>query len=489
MSVITSSFINDTLKKLTIIEKDENLLKRIVISFDNTSNFNAECEIYNKYDVHACWFRYEARLVFYTPDKKQEVEMHQYISNYCNTIHIDTIDLSNVDLTDISKKELRFITEAPNKIIIHNNVIAGIDKISNTLAEGSIRRKEINLFNYCTNIKQLDLSGCTLQVNSLRNFLTSCDKLEEVDLTGIEIEDSELHNGISIDSMFGGCNSLRRVDFTPLLKYDKYISSMQSTFDECSHLREIKGLEQFTFENVQETRRCFANCNEIESINLSNATFSKVTRAIRMFKHCFKLKYLDLRNTTPLELKATDEMFLGCNRLEELHIENCYKQKYIGKSSKDMFKGLNKNCMIHMDKKLELNYYNFKYKFDNFITINIDEYIQDCYDFTKLIANKISIDDGMLMMLLEKIKNDERSIDDNIEECDTHFILMQATDEEIETYKMKCNLLQIDIIKLPCLYVSYDEISDTLTVLSNEITYLGDTPEAIQFIGNVSIEA
>lgn len=494
MGAITSKFINKTLNELIRFEKDEDLLKRITLSFDNISNFNEENEVYS--DINngkACWFSDKAQLVFYTDEEKQKVRVHEYLDNYMDTIHVDTLDLSNVDLSDTHKlsTNLRILTLYADKIVIHNNFICGEEIIEYThKSQNKPTRVETDIFNNNYNLKSLDLSGCTLQINSFENFLSNCSKLEEVNLSNIRLEGLEEDAILSLENMFNYCMTLRKVDLTPLLEYDSNINSLAGTFRECLNLREIKGLEQFQFNNVTDSTYCFSGCTEIKSIDLSQATFKILIKATGMFNQCFKLKTLDMRNVTPLQLRTTNIMFRGCNRLEMIRADKCYEQHNLGRSADEMFVGLNKNCVIHMDKKLKLNYYNFKYNLTKFITNDINEYIQGWYDFTKLIANKVSIDNNMLMVLLRAVSFSyrnldlsEKSIREDLKKVGTKFVLMTATDEEIEAYKLKCNLLQIEIKHIPGMYVSYDENSDTLTVTANEIEYIGNTPEEMEFIG------
>lgn len=96
----------------------------------------------------------------------------------------------------------------------------------------------------------------------------------------------------------------------------------------------------------------------------------------------------------------------------------------------------------------------------------------------------------MLMTLLKAVSFSHRNLDlgdksirEDLKKVGTRFVLMTATDEEIETYKLKCSLLQIEVKHIPGMYISYDENSDTLTIIANEIVYIGDTPEELEFIG------
>jgi len=69
-------------------------------------------------------------------------------------------------------------------------------------------------------------------------------------------------------------------------------------FNECNKLKEIKGLNKFNTNKVNNMKAMFNFCSELESLDLSNFNTENVTDMSGMFNECNKLKYLNLLNFT-----------------------------------------------------------------------------------------------------------------------------------------------------------------------------------------------
>lgn len=75
---------------------------------------------------------------------------------------------------------------------------------------------------------------------------------------------------------------------------------MESTFENCTNLKEIENLGSLTFKNINTLKRCFKGCTSLEYLDLSgwytdwpHITIEDVEE---MFADCISLKYLDLSN-------------------------------------------------------------------------------------------------------------------------------------------------------------------------------------------------
>ena len=84
---------------------------------------------------------------------------------------------------------------------------------------------------------------------------------------------------------------------------------MSWTFNECHKLKEIKGINKFNTNKVNNMKAMFHNCNEIENLDLSNFDTSHVTNMSWMFYNCNKLKYLNLLRFSLDSCCNTEKMF------------------------------------------------------------------------------------------------------------------------------------------------------------------------------------
>ena len=65
---------------------------------------------------------------------------------------------------------------------------------------------------------------------------------------------------------------------------------MESTFENCKNLKEIKGLNNLKTDTLRSLFRTFAGCNSLTSLNLSNFNLSGVWSKDYLFKECDNLK-------------------------------------------------------------------------------------------------------------------------------------------------------------------------------------------------------
>ena len=94
--------------------------------------------------------------------------------------------------------------------------------------------------------------------------------------------------------------NITNIDMTGWSNGDK-LTDLQYTFENCSNLREIKGIENWNTINVKEIKCIFNKCTLLEELNLSGWDFSN----------------LDSNNTT-----TTGYMFNGCSALTELDLSS-----------------------------------------------------------------------------------------------------------------------------------------------------------------------
>ena len=91
---------------------------------------------------------------------------------------------------------------------------------------------------------------------------------------------------------------------------------MDSTFENCKNLKEIKGLNNLKTDSLKSLFRTFAGRNSLTSLNLSNFNTSLVWYMDFLFKECYNLKEIKrLNNFITNNVRGMNEMFRGCSNL------------------------------------------------------------------------------------------------------------------------------------------------------------------------------
>ena len=93
---------------------------------------------------------------------------------------------------------------------------------------------------------------------------------------------------------------------------------MSDMFNECRKLKEIKGINRFNTNNVEDMYAMFNECFELQYIDLSNFNTANVTNLSLMFQECFKLEFLNLSNFRLSSAKNISWMFNKCYKLKQI---------------------------------------------------------------------------------------------------------------------------------------------------------------------------
>ena len=252
-------------------------------------------------------------------------QLTNFDSFFENCSNIVFLDFSNFDTSNISN--MRGMFKGCQKL----KEIKGINQFNtNNVTDMSA------MFYECKEIEYLDLSNFnTSNVTKMLLMFSDCCNLKEI--KGInQFNTTKVKD---LGSMFCGCNELKNLD---LSSFDTsnviYFNGMLSS---CKKLKEIKGINQFNTSKAIETNYMFCECNELESLDLSNFNTSKVNDISFMFDECSKLKKikgLDKFNTINVtKMKGT---FQNCSELENLDLSNFNTSKVIDMSF--MFNGCSK---------------------------------------------------------------------------------------------------------------------------------------------------
>lgn len=167
-------------------------------------------------------------------------------------------------------------------------------------------------FHSCRSIKVTNKS----QIENMVELFMYCNELEELDLSGFDA--SKVYD---MSGMFRGCTHL--VD----LRLDNFDTSqvrdMSIMFSECSALVNLD-LSAFDTSNVKDMQGMFSGCTALTALDLSSFTAPRLETAYGMFEDCTELRSLDLSNldTAKSMFKTrVNGMFSGCDNLRELRAD------------------------------------------------------------------------------------------------------------------------------------------------------------------------
>ena len=167
----------------------------------------------------------------------------------------------------------------PYLSIIPTSTVEASFKGSNTSNVTSM----YNMFNGCTSLSSLDLSGWdTSNVTSMTNMFISCNSLKSLDLSGWNTS-----KVTSMGQMFSYCSNLTSLDVSNFNTSN--VTSMGQMFRECSRLTSLD-LSNFDTSKVISMMLMFNDCSNLTSLNLSGWNTSNVTDMGGMFNNCTSLK-------------------------------------------------------------------------------------------------------------------------------------------------------------------------------------------------------
>ena len=152
--------------------------------------------------------------------------------------------------------------------------------------------------------------------------------------------------------MFQLCNELKYLDLSNFNTSN--VIDMESMFQKCRSLKEIKGINNFNTINVNNMKQMFQECNELKYLDLSKFNTSKVTNMSEMFSDCYELEYLDLSNFNTSNVTEMNNMFSKCYQLQEIKGINKFNVSKVI-NMKEMFEECNIINIIDLNKFNNLN--------------------------------------------------------------------------------------------------------------------------------------
>lgn len=123
-------------------------------------------------------------------------------------------------------------------------------------------------------------------------------------------------------SWFCGCTNLTSIEGIENLN-TSYVNYMSEMFAQCSNL-ETLDLSHFNTENVVNMSKMFYGCTKLHDLNISSFNTENVKYMNEMFDGCSSLETLDLShfNTRNVLYSGLNYMFNGCSSLSSLDVSN-----------------------------------------------------------------------------------------------------------------------------------------------------------------------
>ena len=112
-------------------------------------------------------------------------------------------------------------------------------------------------------------------------------------------------------------------------------TSTKGWFQYLEALHTIEGLQYLNTSQVTDMTGMFAQCNQLEKLDLTTFNTANVSNMTSMFIHCEKLKQINLTSFNTQKVTEMSSMFAQCNQLETILCNSTWQCK----NSKYMFQG------------------------------------------------------------------------------------------------------------------------------------------------------
>ena len=174
--------------------------------------------------------------------------------------------------------------------------------------------ENITKFKVLENSKNIENLSC-----SFKNF----ENLQEIDLSNFDTT-----NVTNMESMFEGCESLKKINFHDTFNTSK-VTTMEYMFRNCKNLQEID-LSNFDTKNVENMSYMFSECSSLKKIDCINKLdATNVINMGSMFENCKSLTNIDLSNFKTLKVTNMKSMFYGCTLLDQINLSETFNTKNV----------------------------------------------------------------------------------------------------------------------------------------------------------------
>ena len=203
--------------------------------------------------------------------------------------------------------------------------------------------KDLTNLTKITGLENLDTSA----TSDMRYMFANCQNLTSID--GIDNLQTTKVNNMSF--MFAGCSKLASLDLSSFNTANT--SYVESMFQDCENLQNIKFSPDFTIAKVDNINRMFSGCSSLTALDLSKFNTSQVKWMIGTFKDCSSLTKLDLSSFDTSNVIDMNGMFNNCSNLKELDLRSFVIDPNIDKGY--MLDGLAKLNTLKLGKSTYIN--------------------------------------------------------------------------------------------------------------------------------------
>ena len=343
-----------------------------------------------------------------------------YVAEYDATNKRLTFKKNDADVSDISSNivfvgnynNVAEICKALGNVTIKEIVF---DKSFNTYAPTSLNSffKDLKSLKTITDLEYLN----TANVTDMSSMFHSCRYLTELDLSNFNTA-----NVTDMSSMFEDCGKLTKLDISKFNTAN--VKNMRSMFEGCGKLTELD-LSKFNTTNVTNMSHMFSECTVLASLDFSKFNTENVTEMISMFYSCGNLTSLDLSNFNTAKVMNMSYMFNKCSGLQTIYVSDNFVVTGITneKNKKDMFtdcKAL-KGALPEYDATMTSSEYaNYKTGyFTKLVVRNGDERYGIAGETTRLIVDKLSLDDTKDLVVYDPFTATAASYSRTMEESTT----------------------------------------------------------------------
>ena len=205
-----------------------------------------------------------------------------------------------------------------------------------------------------------------------------------------DLDQMDTSNVTNMSAMFADCQSLESIDLSSF--NTKHVINMQSMFFDCRSLTSID-LSPLDTSNVISMSDMFADCQNMESIDLSPLDTSKVTNMSSIFAGCTSLKSIDLSPLDTSNAINMSYMFADCQNLESIDLTPLESNKLTKMNG--MFAGCTNLTSIDLTPLNTSNVVSMRSLFsgsNNLVSINFDNIVtSNVTDMSGMFANCTSL--------------------------------------------------------------------------------------------------
>ena len=203
--------------------------------------------------------------------------------------------------------------------------------------------KDLTNLTKITGLENLD----TTATSDMRYMFANCRNLTSID----GIANLQTPKVTNMSFMFAGCSKLASLDLSNFNTANtKYVESM---FQDCENLKNIKFSPDFTIAKVNNINRMFSGCSSLTALDLSKFNTRQVKWMIGTFMDCSSLTKLDLSSFDTSNVIDMNGMFNNCSSLKELDLRSFVIDPNIDKGY--MLDGLTKLNTLKLGKSTYIN--------------------------------------------------------------------------------------------------------------------------------------